>query len=97
MDMFGPGQKVKKKLMGLTAELEMAYTDPTRYGVVVDAASQLCDLLRGESPSLSVSEKVRVVKSLSKAKAKALRSGIADDYRTFRTLDALSGELVQLL
>ncbi|MFH0737409.1 MAG: hypothetical protein V1827_02900 [Candidatus Micrarchaeota archaeon] len=95
--MFGSSQKAKKKLMGLTAELEMAYEDPTRYGVVVDAASQLYSLLRGESLSLSVSEKVRVVKSLSKAKAKALRGGVADDYRAFRTLDAISGELVALL
>jgi hypothetical protein len=37
------------------------------------------------------------VKTLSRAKAKALRVGTEDNYRTFRTLDALSGELVQLL
>ena len=90
-------QRLKKKAMGLTTELEMAYEDPTRYGVVVDAASQLCGLLRDDGLSLTVSEKVRLLKSLSKAKAKALRSGSADDYKTFRTLDDISGDLVQLL
>ena len=99
MVMFGSCQdkRNKKKAMGLTTELEMAYEDPTRYGVVVDAASQLYNLLRDEGVSLTASEKVRLLKTLSRAKAKALRSGASDDYKTFRMLDDISGDLVQLL
>lgn len=90
-------QRMKKKAMGLAFELEMANEDPTRYGVVVDAASQICSLLKDDGLSLTASEKVRLLKSLSKAKVKALRRGSADDYETFRTLDGISGDLVQLL
>ncbi|MEW6749158.1 MAG: hypothetical protein AB1295_05615 [Candidatus Micrarchaeota archaeon] len=97
--MFGSCQekRLKKKAMGLTTELEMAYEDPTRYGVVVDAASQLCDLLKDDCLSLTASEKVRVLKTLSRAKAKALRTGASENYRTFRVLDEISGDLVRLL
>jgi len=81
----------------LTSELEIAYEDPTRYGVVVDAASQLCDLLKDTELSLTMSEKMRVLKSVSKAKVKAFMAGPSDDYKAFKTLDAISGDLVQLL
>lgn len=100
MVMFGSQEKqtkTKKKVMGLTSALEMAYVDPTRYDVVVDAASQLCNLLKGEDVSLTMGEKVRVVKSVARAKVRAFMGGGADDYRTFKSLDAISTDLVQLL
>ncbi|MEW6036082.1 MAG: hypothetical protein AB1529_05700 [Candidatus Micrarchaeota archaeon] len=87
---------MKKKLMGLTTELEM-YDDPMRYEVVVDAASQLRTLLREEELSLTMGEKLRVLKSVTKAKVRAFMGGPSDNYRTFKTLDAISGDLVQLL
>ncbi len=97
--MFGIRQnrsKMKKKLMGLTTELEM-YDDPMRYEVVVDAASQLRTLLKEEELSLTMGEKLRVLKSVTKAKVRAFMGGTSDNYRTFKTLDAISGDLVQLL
>jgi len=89
--------KAKKKLMGLTTALEMGYVDPTRYDVVVDAATELCTLLRGQGMSLTMGEKVRVLKTVTRAKVRAFMVGSTDDYRTFRTLDSISSDLVQLL
>ncbi len=89
--------KTKKKVMGLATALEMAYVDPTRYDVVVDAASQLCSLLKDEEVSLSMGEKLRVVKSVARAKVRAFMVGGSDDYKTFKTLDEISTDLVQLL
>jgi hypothetical protein len=87
----------KKRVMGLTSDVELAYLDPTRYGIVVDAASQICDLLKDEEVSLSMPEKMRVIKSIAKAKVRAFMDGPADDYRTFKALDSISGDLVRLL
>ncbi|MDD5171607.1 MAG: hypothetical protein PHF60_01070 [Candidatus ainarchaeum sp.] len=98
--MFGTEKvrsRTKKKFMGLTSALEMAYEDPTRYGVVVDAASQLCDMLRQDEVSLTTPEKLRVMKSVTKAKVRAFMGGASDNYKTFKTLDTISGDLVQLL
>lgn len=89
--------KTKKKVMGLASALEMAYLDPTRYEVVVDAASQLCTLLKDEEVSLTMGEKLRVVKSVARAKVRAFMGGDVDDYRAFKTLDTISTDLVQLL
>jgi len=100
MDMFDSSSKkskTKKKVMGLTSALEMAYLDPTRYEVVVDAASQLCTLLKDEEVSLTMGEKLRVVKSVARAKVRAFMGGDADDYKAFKTLDTISTDLVQLL
>ena len=96
-DSHAKQSKTKKKVLGLTSALEMANADPTRYDVVVDAASQICSLLKDEDVSLTMGEKVRMVKSVAKAKVKAFMGGTADDYRAFRTLDAISADLVQLL
>jgi hypothetical protein len=89
--------KMKKKALGLASALEMAYVDPTRYDVVVDAASQLCTLLKDEEVSLTMGEKLRVVKSVARAKVRAFMGGTADDYKAFKTLDEISTDLVQLL
>jgi len=89
--------RTKKKAMGLTSAMEMAYEDPTRYGVIVDAASQLCSMLREDEVSLTTAEKLRVMKSLTKAKVRAFIGGTSDNYKTFKTLDSISSDLVQLL
>jgi hypothetical protein len=98
--MFGTEKvksRSKKKFMGLTSAMEMAYEDPTRYGVVVDAASQLCDMLQQDEVSLTTAEKLRVMKSLTKAKVQAFIGGASDNYRAFKSLDGISNSLVQLL
>ncbi len=98
--MFGTEKvrsRSKKKFMGLTSAMEMAYEDPTRYGVVADAASQLCDMLQQDEVSLTTAEKLRVMKSLTKAKVKAFMGGTSDNYRAFKTLDGISNNLIQLL
>ncbi|NYZ73783.1 hypothetical protein H0O00_01445 [Candidatus Micrarchaeota archaeon] len=98
--MFGTEKvksRSKKKFMGLTSAMEMAYEDPTRYGVVVDAASQLCDMLQQDEVSLTTAEKLRVMKSLTKAKVRAFMGGVSDNYRAFKSLDGISNSLIQLL
>jgi hypothetical protein len=100
MEMFDSSMKqlkTRKKVLGLTSAIEMANVDPTRYEVVVDAASQICSLLRDEDISLTMGEKVRMVKSVAKAKVRAFMGGSTDDYRTYRALDVISTNLVQLL
>lgn len=100
MVMFGTEKvrsRSKKKFLGLTSALEMAYEDPLRYSVVVDAASQLCNMLEQDEVSLTTAEKVRVMKSLTKAKVRAFMGGASDNYQAFKTLDSISSNLVQIL
>lgn len=99
--MFGTSENLsfrsKKKFMGLASALDMVYDDPSKYEIVIDAASQLRNMLKGEHLSLSMNEKVRVLKSVTRAKVRAFMGGNADGYRTFKTLDTISSDLVQLL
>ncbi len=104
--MFGFGmsgamkeRKTKKKFMGLTSALETAMLaeDTSRYALMVDAAAELRNMLRNEEVELSRADKVRVVKTITRAKVKAFMAGTPDSYRTFKTLDTISSDLVQLL
>lgn len=86
------------RISGFTVALESAVEcDPSRYGVVVDMASQLRNMLLEDGVSLSIAEKMTVLKSLTRAKLRALRNGAKDNYRMFKTLDTISSDLVQLL
>jgi len=86
------------KLSTLATALESAVDgDPSRYGTVIDMASQLRSMLRGETVSLSIAEKMAVLKSLTKAKLRALKNGAKDNYRMFKTLDIIGSDLIQLL
>jgi hypothetical protein len=67
------------------------------YDSMVDAVSEMRESLRTEAVSLSVADKLHVLKSLTRAKVRALRSGRQDGYKAFRNLEAISGDLVQLL
>ena len=89
--------KAKKKVMGLTNALEIAYLDSSRMDSVVDAASELCGILKGSEVSLTMSEKIRVLKSVTRAKVKAFKKGASDNYRTYKTLDSISGDLLEFL
>jgi hypothetical protein len=106
MVMFGLGmsddmktEKDRKKFMGLASVLESALLgeDPSRYSLMVDTAAQLRNMLRAHDVVLARAEKVRVVKSITKAKVKAFMEGTPDSYRTFKTLDTISNDLVQLM
>jgi len=102
MVMFGFGSvdmKSKKRFLGLTSALETAvrYGDSSRYGHMVNAAAELRNILRNDELDLTRAEKVRVVKSITKAKVKAFMEGTPDSYKTFKTLDTISNDLVQLL
>lgn len=89
----------KKKLLALTSALETAavYDDTSRFDLVVDAASQLKDLVAVESVSLSRADKIQVLKTFTRAKVRAFMGGTADSYRTFRTLETISNDLVKML
>jgi len=102
MVMFGfrsGDMKSKKRFLGLTSALETAvrYGDPSQYGRMINTAAELRNILRGEDLGLTRAEKVRVVKSITRAKVKAFMEGTSDSYRTFKTLDTISNDLVQLL
>ena len=83
----------KKELMGLTSAMDFDVS----HAAVVDAASQVYAILKTQEVSLSLAEKLKVLKSVTKAKVRAFMTGEEDDYRTFKTLDLISNDLVQLL
>lgn len=100
MVMFGGEvMKSKKKFMAVASALEtaVAYDDNSKYELMVDAASQLRTILAGDEVALTRADKVRVLKSLTKAKVRAFMKGSPESYRTFRTLDSISTDIVRLL
>jgi hypothetical protein len=95
--MFGTGKaavKAKDRLMFLAEALT---ENASGYDAVVDAASEFRESLAGEEVSLTMADKLQVLKSLTRAKIRALQFGRQDGYRAFRMLDSISGDLVQLL
>jgi len=95
----GKSHSSKKKLLALTSALETAtaYDDTSKFDMMVDAAAQLKDLLALEGVSLSRADKVQLLKSFTRAKVRAFMTGTAESYRTFRTLETISSDLVKLL
>jgi len=89
--------KAKGRLASLACVFEAAGDDPSAYAAVVDAAAQFRDMLKADRVSLNMAEKLQVIKSLTRIKVRALRLGKRDGYKTFRTLDAISGDLLQML
>ena len=83
----------KSELMGLTSALDF---DAGR-AEVVNAASAMCAMLKTQEISLSMAEKLTVIKSVTRAKVRAFRNGQEDNFKTFKTLDTISNDLVQLL
>jgi hypothetical protein len=97
MGMLGSGKaavKAKDRLMLLADALT---ENVSGYDAVVDAATEFRESLAGDEVSLSMAEKLQVLKSLTHAKIRALQFGRQDGYRAFRMLDSISGDLVQLL
>jgi len=95
----GEGMKSKKKLLAVTSALEtaVAYDDNSKYDLMVDAATQLRSMLAGDDVLLTGSDKVRILKSLTKAKVRAFMQGTTESYQTFRTLDTITTDIVKLL
>ncbi|MDO8554432.1 MAG: hypothetical protein Q7S22_06500 [Candidatus Micrarchaeota archaeon] len=95
----------RKEFFGLTQELEDAVDsgnicigEGCRCDTVIDTARQLRNLLSSnENMQLQRSDKVRLLKVISKAKVRAILAGTNDGRKTFDHLDLISGDVVQLL
>ncbi|MBN1169563.1 hypothetical protein JXA56_00925 [Candidatus Micrarchaeota archaeon] len=87
--------KTEKRLMGLTSMLEwgLELKDPEK-GFMVDVVGQLRMALESGEASLSGAEKVRILKSITRAKVKAFMCGDLDE---FQELDHIGKSLVALL
>ncbi len=96
MVMFNETRRSKKKIMGLASALEMGMSE-SDMGFIVTTAEELVRVLRTNEAGLSGDEKVRLVKSVCRAKAKAFLGGPGDDYRTYRALSTISSDLVRML
>ncbi len=94
--MFNETRRGKKKLMGLASALEMGMSGKDM-GFMVSTAGELVKALRTNDPGLSGDEKVRLVKSVCRAKAKAFLGGPNDNYKTYRALSMISSDLVRML
>jgi hypothetical protein len=80
-----------KKILGIASSLEC---DP--YGVLREMEA-LCNMLRKEEVELNSMEKMQIVKSIARAKVRAFMVGPSDNYKTFKELDMIGNDLVQLL
>lgn len=65
--------------------------------VVLRRMETLCTVLRKEELELTTSEKMQVVKSIARAKVRAFMVGPSDNYKTFKELDMIGNDLVQML
>ena len=85
----------KKRLLGLTSMLEwgLDMDDPHR-GFAVKVVEQLRSALEAGHVSLSGADKVRILKSITRAKVKAFMGGETEE---FQTLDHIGRDLVELL
>ncbi len=89
----------KKKFLALASALDgaVASVDPTGLELVLDAAARLKDMVADEAVSLSSADKVRLLKTFTRAKVRVFMAGTADSYRTFRTLETMGSDLVRML
>ncbi len=96
--MFNETRRNTKRLLGLTCALELGTkSDELKYDFMLNTAKQLQVALGNSHIPLTVAEKVRIIKSITRAKAIAYRKGASDDYRTFRALNLISSDLVKML
>ncbi len=96
--MFDEYKRSKKKLLGLTSALELGTTSENlKYEFMLNTAEKLKSELRHKHAPLTCAEKVRIIKSVTRAKAKAYLGGRRDDYKAYRALNNISHDLVQML
>ena len=86
---------VRKSVLGAASALEIAYDSDCL--AVVDAAARFCDILKDSEVTLTTAEKMRVLKSVAKAKVRAFMAGPDDKYKMCKTLDAIISDLIHLL
>lgn len=85
-------------LIELTHDLNsISINLPSTHVNTIDAAMQVYNFMKTNSPQLNRSEKLLLIKSFSKAKARALLNDKTGDYSTFNTLHKISTELLSLL
>jgi len=87
----------RKRFLGVASAFELALANPSSYGSMIDAASQLRTVLMNESMSLTPTDKVRVLRSVTKARVKVLMGSASDGCDAFKTLDAIGTDIVRLL
>lgn len=92
-------RKSRRKFLALASEMEsrLLYEDATGIQSMVDTALLLREFLMCEDLPLRPEEKVRVMKSLTRARVKAYMGGSVESYKAFRTLDGISDELIEVL
>ncbi|MFH1521116.1 MAG: hypothetical protein ABID61_05715 [Candidatus Micrarchaeota archaeon] len=79
-----------KKIMGLASSLDDSIS-------VLNSIIELRSLLGTESIELTIPEKLHIVKSMARAKVRAFKSGHTDNYKTFKEIDLIGTDLVNLL
>lgn len=94
--MFGSGSRADRKLLeSLTCSLESS--SPYENARLVEAAFKLKAVVASGRIILTIGDKVRIVKSVARAKVVAYRNGHDEGHRTFRELDLIGKDLVQML
>jgi len=87
----------KRKLLGLASALETTITSSSPdYEMAVGTAIRIINMIKDGTP-LSTNEKVRLIRCLAGAKARAYAGGTESGYTAYRRLDLISDELVRLL
>ena len=85
----------KERLMGLTSMLEWGLDlESPSEGFMVDVVGQLRTALESGDASLSGAEKVRILKTITRAKVKAFMGGELEE---FQQLDQIGKDLVEML
>lgn len=95
-NLFGKSEERNNMKSDVVNALETAISEKNCKNVVSHASS-LRNMLRASNSSLTNEEKVRIVKALNRAKVRALMDGTSESYTTFRVLDSISSDVVQLL
>lgn len=93
------GRKSRRRFLALATELESAllFDDASGIKDVVDTALSLKEFILCNSLPLKTAEKVRVLKTLSRARVRMCMSSIEESSSAFAALDGISMELMEIL
>ena len=102
MNVFGNflGQKnyEKTEFLSVTSHLESIINSDIPSSYTVDVARKIRNMLKRGDVELEKSDKIRLIKTMNKAKVRALlQSGAGDSYRIFRSLDSITNDLLTLI
>jgi len=92
-------RKSRKRFLALASELEstLMFQDATGIQSMVDTALMLREILICEDLPLRREEKVRVLKTLTRARVRAYIGGSSDGYKAFKALDGISSDVMAAL